>query len=194
MDIGMPSESIWQAVNHPARTPMQKEIYFKFLYNALPLATRTASWSNSSTHCFACPETDQTLQHFIHDCTLAQTAWKFVQQKLSLQIIINPQETAFSFPTITQAASADHNEVHRVHTIHAVVLSVLWTAHTTATYQKTTIPPTAIPSLICTALTQHLAAKRAQARTHKQLEKFHNLWDNIIFYKNNRKIALKITM
>ncbi|HXF28366.1 MAG TPA: hypothetical protein VN457_00830, partial [Chlamydiales bacterium] len=188
-EIDSSPESIWQAVYHPARSPAQREVFYKFLYNALPLATRTAYWSDGNSRCYACPNNDQTLQYFIHDCTLAQVAWKHAQTNYVSQISISPSETAFAFPACAYDFSSGYTKGYRIHVVHAVVLSTLWVMHTKAFYQKVVTPCSAVPGLIRTALTQHLAVERARSVRHGQEKNFYNLWKDIVLYRNGKLIA-----
>jgi hypothetical protein len=190
-EIGNPPDDIWQAVYHPARSPAQREVFYKFLYNALPLASRTAHWNAGNSHCYTCPDTDQSLQHFIHDCTLAQVAWKHAQACYAPQISITPSETAFAFPACAYDFSVGYTQAFRIHAIHAVVISTLWTMHTKATFQKVVTPCSAVCNLLRTALQQYLNAERARAIRHRQLSDFDNLWRDIVHIRNDKLLLTK---
>jgi hypothetical protein len=56
--LGRPPIDIWQRLHHRARTPRQKETFYKFLFNALALGTRARHFRNATAErawCHFCP-------------------------------------------------------------------------------------------------------------------------------------------
>ena len=160
--IGRPPKDIWQRLHHRSHTPRQKETYYKFLFNALPLGNRVRHFRNAteaSAWCHFCPGQEQTLRHFIWTCPLAQCLWREFRDLYSLPQAVTLSQAAFSWSPHTQVLGRRYG--FRLQAGHAVALHVLWLVHTRATYDDCPASLPAVKALLHSLLRQHLETLRA---------------------------------
>jgi hypothetical protein len=152
--IGRPPPDIWSRLNHRSRTPRQRETYYKFLFNALPLGDRVRHFSRDK-HCHFCrPRTIQTMRHFLFSCPLAQVIWQDFRSFFSLPQAVSLQQAAFSWSPHTLVLGRRYG--HRLQAGHAVALHTLWLVHIRAVLDRCPASIPAVRALFRSHLFRHL--------------------------------------
>jgi hypothetical protein len=171
-----PPADIWRRMYHPSRLPQQRELWFKLLYNALPLGRRIMHFRPSKQQCPHCPGHTQTLTHFTHSCTLAQTAWKSLSNLLSIPIAT--QHTAlYGWPLQTNYYSVAEGVRRQVG--HAMTIRTLWLAHTAAIYNDQKASISAIPTQLKFYMADYISLLYMISKKRHAISHFWTIWENI---------------
>ena len=160
--LGRPPKDIWKRLHHRSHTPRQKETYYKFLFNALPLGNRVRHFRNASAGaewCHFCPGQVQTLRHFIWTCPLAQGLWREFRDLYSLPQAVTLEQAAFSWSSHAQVLGRRYG--YRLQAGHAVAVHILWLVHIRATKDRCPASIPAVKALFRALLRQHLETLRA---------------------------------
>ena len=169
--LGRPPIDIWQRLHHRARTPRQKETFYKFLFNALALGTRARHFRNATADrawCHFCPGQVQTQRHFIWTCPLAQCLWREFRDLFSLPRAVTLHEAAFSWSTQAQVLGRRYG--YRLQAGHAVAVHTLWLVHVRVVFHDGPASFAAVKALFRSLLRQHLETLRAAALPERRAQ------------------------
>src|SRR5262245_7694035 len=152
--LGRPPRDIWLRLHHRARTPRQKETFYKFLFNALPLGDRVRHFASEQAFCHFCPDQVQTLRHFLFSCPLAQCLWQDFRSLFSLPQAVTLQQAAFSWSPHTHVLGRRYG--FRLQAGHAVAVHTLWLVHCRAVLDHCPASIPAVRALFRALLLRHL--------------------------------------
>lgn len=176
-----PPPDLWQRLYHLSRLPQQRELWYKLLYNALPLGRRIMHFQPAKQQCLHCMGHTQTIQHFTYKCKLAQMAWKTLSSLLSTPPVT--QHTAlYGWPLKTKQYS--EHEGARRQVGHAMVLRTLWLANTKACYKGQQTSVKAIPVQLKFHLEDYISLQFAIAKQQHRTIHFWNIWKNFGYIYN----------
>jgi hypothetical protein len=164
-DLGRPPPDIWSRLHSKARSPRQKETYYKFLFNALTLGARIRVFKPEKAHCHFCPDQVQTLRHFIFSCPLAQCLWQEFRSFFSLPSAVSLKQAAFSWSP--NALVLGRRFGFRLQAGHAVVIHTLWIIHNAAVMDNRPTSTTAARTLFLSQLARHLETLRTAPSLHR---------------------------
>lgn len=157
---GLPPKDIWTRLHSAARLPYHREIWYKILYNALPIGTRIFHSRPEALCCHACPHAPQTLHHFLYSCPIAQAVWSSFRSCLDLPSSVSFHHALYSWSNASSSALGRANGF-RLQAGHALALYVIWTAHTRAVFQHVPATPAASSARFLHLFARHIRTLRA---------------------------------
>jgi exonuclease III len=161
--LASPPEDIWGRLWRGPSLPAQRQTWYKLLLGALPLGVRITRFAPADKNCPFCPNTVQTLRHFVSTCPLAQQVWREFATIFDLPSPPSLHHCLYSWPS-SPSSFLGRAYGYRLQAGHAVALHLLWVLVIQARFHGNRATPASIPARLRFFLRRHLVTLSRSSR------------------------------
>jgi hypothetical protein len=161
--LGVPPADLWTRLWRSPSLPAHRNTWYRLLLNSLPLGARIEFFAPDDAFCHFCPNTVQTLRHFVFSCPLAQQVWLDFRSIFSLPDPVSLRNALYSWPS-SCSAHLGRAYGYQLQAGHAVAIHTLWYVTTLARHQDFRATRIAISRLFRARLLRHFTTLLASSR------------------------------